>query len=181
MSPVDDALRLELEVHRTYLRILAREQLNRQLWPQIDPSDVVQKTLLQAHEKREQFQGPCLKAWLRGILWHRLQDAVREAKRRSLEKHEQHALDQSDCGIMAALAAEQSSPSGQAVRHEQLQRLADALGRLPEGEREAVELHHLHDWPLAEIADHLKRTQPAVAGLLHRGLKRLRSIMQEGE
>ena len=40
-------------------------------------------------------------------------------------------------------AAEQSSPSQRASRHEQLVRLAAALARLQADQREAVELHNL--------------------------------------
>ena len=65
--------------------------------------------------------------------------------------------------------------------HEELQRLVDALALLPKDERAAVELHHLHGWSLKEIAESLMRTEPAIAGLLHRGLKRLRRLLQEKE
>ena len=42
-------------------------------------------------------------------------------------------------------------------------------------------LHHLQDWSLAETARHLDRSDAAVAGLVHRGLKRLRELMQDTE
>ena len=41
-------------------------------------------------------------------------------------------------------------------------------------------MHHLQDRPLAEIASELGTTKPAVAGLLHRGLKALRARLDEG-
>lgn len=79
------------------------------------------------------------------------------------------------------LAAGKSSPSQQAVRNEDLRRLAEALTQLPEAQREAIVLHHLQDRSLSETARSLGKTDAAVAGLLHRGLKRLRELMPPGE
>lgn len=185
MSQDADSLDHDLKRHREYLCLLARKHLNRHLWPRIDPSDVVQNTLCDAHRKREQWRGVAdsqLRAWLRTMLLHDLADAIRKISR--LDAREPlvlEALNQSNGWIKASLAAEHTSPSQQAVKHEQLQRLADALAQLPESERLAIELHHLHDWPLAEVAEYLKRSPPAIAGLLHRGLRRLRKLLPESE
>src|SRR6266446_5895899 len=62
-----------------------------------------------------------------------------------LEAHQ--AFDQFEHRAEAWLAGEQSSPSQQAVRHEQVLRLAAALVRLPPDQRQAVELHHLRGYP----------------------------------
>ena len=70
------------------------------------------------------------------------------------------------------------SPPEQAARNERLMDLAAALVGLPEGQREAVELRYLHGWPVQRIAEHLERPAAAVAGLLHRGLARLRERLR---
>jgi RNA polymerase sigma-70 factor, ECF subfamily len=97
----------------------------------------------------------------------RKRDVRRE---RSLEK----ALDQSSSRLEQRLTVDQSSPSHRAIRQEEILRMAATLATLPEGQRRAVELHHLQGWPLADIAAELNTTKAAVAGLLHRGLKNLR-------
>ena len=59
--------------------------------------------------------------------------------------------------------------------------MAESLSMLPEPQRRAIELHHLEGKPLAEIADLLGSTKGAVAGLLHRGLKTLRTLLKPQE
>ena len=62
--------------------------------------------------------------------------------------------------------------------HENLLRLTAALTALPEDQRRAVELHHLQGWSLAQIAADMGRGKAAVAGLLHRGMERLRQGLE---
>ena len=186
MSTTPDAGRV-LEPFREYLRVLAVVHLDARLRGKLDPSDVVQQTLLRACVGFDQLRGResgVVAAWLRKILARTLADAVRDlerakrdlARERSLEA----ALGQSSVRLEQWLAADQSSPSERADRNEQLLRLADALAGLPADTREAVVLKHCRDWTLAEIADHLGRTPAAVASLLHRGLKQLRGLLTDG-
>ena len=176
-----------LERFRAYLRLLARLHLDERLRGKLDPSDVVQQTLLQAYQALHQLRGRSdgeLAAWLRQILARNLALAVRDfarakrdvARERSLEA----ALAESSSRLDAWLAAEQSSPSQRAERNEEALRLAEALEHLPEAQREALVLQHWQGWSLAEIGERLGRSPEAVAGLLKRGLKQLRMLMQEG-
>jgi RNA polymerase sigma-70 factor (ECF subfamily) len=175
----------DLERYRNYLRVLAAAQLDARLRGKLDPSDVVQQTLLEAHEKRDQFRGTTegeRLAWLRRALANNLADALRalrQAKRDIDRERSLEALAASSARLEALLVAEQSSPSQQAQRHEHALRLADALTALPEPQREALFLQHWQGWSLEEIGQHLGRTRTAVAGLIKRGLKQLRETLQE--
>ncbi len=179
---------LRLERFRDFLLLLARMQLDERHQAKFDASDVVQQTLLEAHEKRDRFRGSTdeeLAAWLRQSLKNNLLDAFRAlgrakrdvAKERSLDA----LIDESCSRIEAWFEAVQSSPSQHAAKEEQLIQLARALAELPEGQRESIVLHHLKGWSLAEVSGHLGRTDSAVAGLLNRGLKKLREVLAEGE
>jgi RNA polymerase sigma-70 factor (ECF subfamily) len=177
-----------LEEHRDYLRLLARLHLNPRLRSKFDPSDAVQQTLLKAYENWEQFRGQGdaeLAAWLRRILANTLTDALREFGRakRDLGREQslEAALADSVQSLQGLLGTPPSSPSRQAMRHEDLLRLAQALEQLPEDQRTVVEMHHLQEKSVADIGRALERSEAAVAGLLRRGLKRLRQLLHAAE
>jgi RNA polymerase sigma-70 factor (ECF subfamily) len=174
--------------YRDYLHLLTRLQLGGRLRAKLDASDVVQQAILQAHQCREQFRGGTEAewlGWLRAILANVLAAAVRRFDTRAREVGRERSLeaelDRSSSRVGSLLAADQTSPSERAVRCEELLRLAGALARLPEDQRQVVELHHLKGFPVAEVAEQMGRTRPAVVGLLYRGLKALRALLQERE
>lgn len=173
-----------LECFRNYLVVLARLRLESRLRSKLDPSDIVQQTLLEAHRDRDQFRGRNSAeraAWLRQILARNMANAARDLRRgkRDVAKEQslEAALDESSARIGAWLAADQSSPSEPALRAERLLALADAMAKLPDDQRQAVELHHLSGQPLAEVADEMNRSKGAVAALLFRALKSLRASL----
>jgi RNA polymerase sigma-70 factor (ECF subfamily) len=177
---------LSLARYRDYLLLLARMQIGRPLQAKLDPSDVVQQTLLEAHSKRDQFRGRSeaeLAAWLRRLLACNLVDerrALGRAKRDvSRERSLEAALDESSARLGAWLAAEQSSPSQHAERHERGLRLAAALATLPEAQAQALVLRHCQGRSLDEISQELGRTPDAVAGLLKRGSRQLRALLND--
>lgn len=182
-TPVDEPP--PLDRYRSYLHLLARMQLDRRLQGKLDPSDVVQQTLLQAHRARGQFRGHDagqLAAWLRRILARNLTHAARDFTRAKRDVTRERSIEASLGDSAARLNQwledqQQSSPSQKAERHEQLLQMAEALDALPPFQREAIVLHYWQDWSLAEIARHLDRSSSAVAGLLHRGLKTMRATM----
>lgn len=172
--------------YRDYLKVIARLNLGPRMQGKLDPSDIVQQTILRAHDRASQFRGVNEAewlGWLRAILANTIAAFVREfetaardvGRERSLEIE----LDQSSTNLERLLASQNPSPSECAVLSEDLLRLSEALCRLPEDQRRAVELHHLKGLPLVDVAAELGRTRPAVVGLLFRGLRALRRSLNE--
>jgi RNA polymerase sigma-70 factor (ECF subfamily) len=98
-----------------------------------------------------------------------------------LERSLEASVEQSASRLEAWLADEGSSASEKAQRNEQMRRLAEALAELPEDQRRAVELKHLQGQSLEEVGREMGRSVTAVAGLLRRGLDKLRQRLAEGE
>jgi RNA polymerase sigma-70 factor (ECF subfamily) len=63
------------------------------------------------------------------------------------------------------------------VRAEAALALLDALHSLPETQAEAIRLRYLEGLTLAEIVDRMDKSETAVAGLLKRGLAKLRTTL----
>lgn len=186
MSDLDNNFAHDLEPYRDYLRLLAGIKLDPGLQARVDPSDVVQQTMLQAFQAREQFRGLVegqRGAWLRQILARNLAMAVRDHHREkrdvARERSIRESIDHSSARIVAWIKSNQSTPSERAVRNEQMLRLAHALAELPEGQRDALSLHFFQGLSLAEVGRSLGRSQPSAVGLIHRGLKRLRGLLEE--
>ncbi len=162
------------------LKLLARQRLPRQLWKRVDPSDVVQITLQEAHEKRGQFAGTSeqqLLAWLHPMLVHRLLDQIRHCKVKKDDIRRQvplmRSLGQTSARLATELVATGRSPSQVLMGREAIDRMSRALEQLPEDQRFTVEAIYLKGLKMSEVATLLDRTPSAVAALLHRGLKNL--------
>ena len=165
-----------VENMRDYLRLVARLLWQPGVQRPLNLSDVVQETLLRAHKNRHQYRGTTeaeWRGWLRAILQNELRRAVDNNALGEV------SLNESSCHWEEVLAADQTPPSGRAIRHEQMEQLAAALSQLLEDERTAVELKHLHGCSIGYISQHMGRTRDAVGGLLKRGMHKLRLLLRE--
>jgi len=168
--------------YRSYLRLLAATGLDQRLRAKLDPSDIVQQTLMQAHRATESFRGNSegeRVAWLKQILTRNLLHAVRDFHREkrdiTRELSLQDSLHASWARVEYALADKEVSPSDRLRKDEERLQMCDAVADLPESQRLAVELHHFLGWTISQIAEEMNRSPTAVAGLLKRGLRTLRS------
>ncbi len=168
----------ELEGFRDYLRALSWKWITIDLRDRIDPSDLIQETLLRAHRDRDEFRGHSAAGkacWLRQILANLLSDKFRELKKPRIIPYAD--LDRSSVNIEQLCAAAQSSPSGGLRREERAVLIARLLARLPPDQAEAVVLKHCEGWPVEAIGRHMNRSPQAIGGLLKRGLRALRELI----
>jgi RNA polymerase sigma-70 factor (ECF subfamily) len=168
-----------LDHFRPLLCEQARRRITGKLRARVDESDIAQQSCLSALRNFDRFRGNELAefaAWLQRIHDQNVRDAVRDHavyEKRAVSK------ETGDAEAVQAAPAETSSPSRQAMRAEGTASIARALETLPEHQREAVRLRHLEGCSLAEIARRLGRTEAATAGLLKRGLAKLREKLKD--
>ncbi len=183
MSPSLDG---SAERYRALLRVQVRKlQLSPTLAKRFDSSDLVQETLLRAHQHHDQFRGQTdaqLLAWLYEILRNVIHDEMAKAHAQKRDAALEQSLDAalaSASDHLGKYLAVQASPAEWAERKEQLLRAAEAIDRLPEEQRDAVVLRDLEGLPLAEVAARLGRTEKSAAGLLRRGREALRRTLTD--
>src|ERR1700719_1590675 len=84
MAEINSTSDGQFEDFRSYLTLLARAGLGKYLEAKIDPSDVVQQTLLEAHQAAAQVRAQSAAgraAWLRQILTRNLATVARDYAR----------------------------------------------------------------------------------------------------
>jgi len=178
----------DLEKYRGYLKLIAQLQLSPRLRTKEDASDVVQHVMLAACKDINNFRGTTeaeLRAWLTRIACNVIAHLGRHYSRRRREIAREvplaFRLEKSSTILHQSLIGKEAQPGDGLIAQEALEKLLDSLLNLLEDERTAVVLKHFHQWTLAEIAEHIGRTEGAVAGLLRRGLAKLRTQIHPAE
>jgi RNA polymerase sigma-70 factor (ECF subfamily) len=175
-----------LAAYRNYVRLLASTSLRRDLRAKADPSDVVQETLLKAHQHFHEFRGTTERewiAWVRQILVRTLANFHRSfaaqgraaAREQSLESE----LERSSEMLSRLALAPGPSPSKEAQRRELGVLVADALEQLEDADREVVVLRNLEELGWAEIAERMERTPDAARMHWARALRRIAGLLGE--
>ena len=182
------ALAQLLERYRNYLAVLARRHVGSLLRVRLDPSDLVQETLLKAHQHFVGFVGESeaeLVVWLRQILVRHLADEVKRHKAtvRDVRREQslEAALERSHSRVHEALAAEMSTPSVHMRSRERAVLVADALARLPAAYRQGLILRHLEANSYQDIAGRMNRSVGAVRMLWVRALEHLNALVKESD
>jgi len=175
-----------LERHRPRLKRMVAMRLDRRMAARVDPSDLVQETLLEAAAQLDDYlrDRPIpFYPWIRRLAAGRLADAYRRhvrAARRSVGREEQPDLSNASVVELAdRLAAHQSGPGAGLSRRERRDAVRAAVDRLPARDREVLVLRFLEDLSTAETAAVLDVGEGAVKMRVVRALGRLRDLLGE--
>ena len=160
----------------------AYEKLLREIQPMVRASvfkrmrgrdhaeDVVQNVLLSIHRSRHTFHpSRAFKPWLRAVIRNAIIDSARsrrnEWRHQIFEEHEHPSEDRNPVDREEGLS----------------QPVADALAKLPTGQREAVELLHLRGLSVKDGAAKLGVKPSAFKVRAHRGRQMLQALLMGKE
>jgi RNA polymerase sigma-70 factor (ECF subfamily) len=139
--------------------------------------DLLQETLLRAYHAIKQLSEPAtLRTWLLTIAQNVLTDSARAAARRK-----RAAPPRAGPGILPFVPGGGPSPEETAQRNEEQAQMLTVLRSLPEEYRLPLTLRYLAGADYGAIETQLGLTNGALRGLLHRGLKLLRTRLESPE
>jgi RNA polymerase sigma-70 factor (ECF subfamily) len=169
---------------RNYLGLMARTQVEGRLRARVDPSDLVQQTMLEAYRSFQRFNGATegeWLAWLKQILNHNATDFVRyhqTGKRQAAkEVHLGNPADSSAGDGLANLADSVETPSQELMRKERELQIADAIAQLAPDYQEVIILRNLQRLPFDQVAERLQRSRPAAQMLWMRAIHKLQEVL----
>ena len=147
---------------------------------QLGVDDVLQDTFVQAFRDIGTLapQGEqAFVAWLETVADHRLQDALRHARRKKRGGDFQRAADAEGSQwlpLVELLRGDIGTPSQNAAQQEAVLAVQVGVSALPPDQREAIRMHCLDRLSVEDTAEAMQRTPGAVRGLVQRGKIALR-------
>lgn len=144
----------------------------------VSPADIWQLVLTHAVAGREGLRDdsePVIRAWIRAICLHRIQDALRFFGRRqrqvSMRSYEYVTTTAAD---MIGVLHSARSPSSTAAAGEARQALYEAIASLTGERQKALMLRYVQGWSLDQIALHLNKSKSSVRSNIYRALCELK-------
>jgi RNA polymerase sigma-70 factor (ECF subfamily) len=177
------ALEKLLARYRPDLRAFVEVRLDARFLARVDPSDVVQEAQLEMVRRMDDFlkRRPMpFHLWARKTAYERLLDLRRHHRRARRSVEREAALpDRSSLLLAGPLLAGGSSPSAPLQAEELAERVARAVNRLSEADREILLMRHGEGLPFEEIACLLEIEPSAARKRFGRALLRLQKALSE--
>jgi RNA polymerase sigma-70 factor (ECF subfamily) len=170
-----DALETLLTEHRDYIRRVVDVRVEAALRARMDPSDIVQDTLVVASQRIHDFlarRPTSFRPWLRRHAMERLIDARRKHLR--LKRDVLRDIPVNDASSMAIAGGLLGSrPSEHAMRRELIEQVRTALEALSEQDREILMLRHGEQLTGVETAELLGISPDATSKRYGRAVARM--------
>jgi RNA polymerase sigma-70 factor (ECF subfamily) len=173
--------------HRPRLRRMIALRMDRRLKGRLDPSDVIQESLIDAARRLPEYaKEPAMPffLWLRYLTGQRLMEQhrkhfgaqVRDVGR-EISLYRGAFPETTTADLAAQFLGKFSSPSHAAMRIEQKLRLQEALNSLDPIDREILALRHFEQMSNGEAAEVLSLDKSAASKRYARALVRLKDVL----
>jgi len=173
-----EALSALFAKYRPRLAVLIHYRISPELRGFFEVDDILQETFLKAFRDFDQFkyQSPgSFMSWLARISEHVIADLARSQGRRKRHAAEMLRF-RSESNPAGPEPVDSRTPSRILAEEEGLRGLLERLNSLPENYREAILLMKVEGLSTQEAAARLGKSNETTALLLHRALKRFRSL-----
>jgi RNA polymerase sigma-70 factor, ECF subfamily len=164
--------------YRPRLAVLIHYRMGLELRRLVEVDDILQETLLKAFRDFDQFtyRSPgSFMSWLARIADHVMADLAR-----SQGRQKRHAVEmlrfRSASNPSGPEPVDSKTPSRVLAEEESVRGLLEKLNSLPDDYRQAILLMKVEGLSTQEAAERLGKSNQATALLLHRALKRFRSL-----
>jgi len=147
-----------------------------------DAQDVAQDAFVSAYKSLKSFRGRAkFSTWLHRIVVNKCKDAYRR-RAHAVEDPlvrvgSSHAVDEDAPGLFVDAVDESAGPDRRAADRELAAKISGAIGTLPEQQRTAFVLHHLHGRPLQDVAGIMGCRLGTVKAHVFRATERLREAL----
>jgi len=164
--------------YRSRLAVLVHYRMGPELDRLYEVDDILQETFLKAFRDFDQFSyrtPGSFMSWLARIADHVLADLARSQGRQKRQAAEMLRF-RSESNPAGPEPVDSKTPSRVLAEAEGVRGLLDKLNSLPEDYRQAILLMKVEGLSTSEAAERLGKSNEATALLLHRALKRFRSL-----
>lgn len=158
-----------------YLTMMADRKLNASIRSNVNPSDIVQHTLIRMVDGIDNFRGQTRAeffGWLNTIVQNESSRANRHFRSQKRDVARQRSMTQESSGSFIFVEPSDSQPTPQtnALSAERVQLLHKLLKKLPEEHGEVIRLRNLEQLTFREIGERMNRTEGAATKLWNRAI-----------
>ena len=146
-----------------------------------DAKDISQEAFISAYRSLRKFRGGAkFSTWLYRIVVNRCKDLWRNRRRRPMAGaiFRDTSFEHEDTSLFIDVEVSAASPSEQLANRELAKRLSAAIGGLSMKQRSAFVLHHVHGFPLDEIASIMRCSLGTVKTHIFRATEHLKMDLE---
>lgn len=183
----DTAAKSELASQvQSYLSMMADRKLNPVIRSNVNPSDIVQHTLIRMVDGIDNFRGTTRAeffGWLNTIVQNESARANRHYRSQKRDVTRERSIAQPDSGSFFFVEPSDGQPTPQtsALSQERIQLLYELLKRLPEDYAEVIRLRNLEQLSFREIGDRMDRSEAAANKLWNRAIAKFEAELEKSD
>lgn len=177
MAGCDLALAQVVNHFKSYLLLIANDQIGNSLQAKFGASDILQQSFMDVRRSLPQFRGSTeleMREWLKTIVLNNARDHARrfaDTQKRDIERETSFAADE--------LPSPQDTPSVAIRRRERDWQLKRLVERLPEAQKRVIEARHRDGLSYTKIAEQIGISEANARQLWSRATTQLRTWLRE--